>query len=372
MSTTTPAPRRGVRLAFALSFLLNLSLIAVLALVAFLPASSDQPTLTETHYSGEPTASDKVAVIRVGGMLIEGGMTYARSQIEQAAKDKAVKAVVLRIDSPGGTISASEDLYQELIRLRDNTHARYTGTGPKPIVASMGSVAASGGYYIAMPASKVVAERTTITGSIGVFVALPNAAGFAQEHGIKIELVKAGAIKGSGSPFQELSPDERQPWQDIVDHAYDRFLTVVATGRPTLTKDRLVNEKTERMIPKYNDRGEPVLGPDGKPVQHKHVRYRADGGGYTAPKAKELGLIDDITDLPTAVKLAADAAGLTKYRAVQYERQKSLAEQLLGINIQQPAAPVTADRLASALTPKLWYLAPGYEAAGTIAPTPDR
>jgi protease-4 len=366
--STSPAPRRGVRIAFALSFLLNLALIAVLAIVAFLP-SSHQPALTETHYSGEPTAPDKVAVIRISGVLFESALGYPKRQVEQAAKDRAVKAVVLRIDSPGGTITASEDLYQELVRLRDNTHVRYRGTGPKPIVASMGSVAASGGYYVAMPASRVVADSTTITGSIGVFVALPNAAGFAREHGLKIELVKAGAIKGSGTPLQELSPDERQPWQDIVDHAYDRFLTVVATGRPTLTKERLVNEKSERMIPTYNDRGEPILGPDGKPVMHKHVRYRADGGGYTPPRAKELELIDDIADLPAAIKLAAGAAGLTNYRVVLYEREKSLAEQLLGLSIQQPDPPLSADGLASAVTPRLWYLAPGYEAAGTLSAT---
>lgn len=368
MSST---PRHGVRLALALSFLLNLALIAVLALVAFLPSANDS-ALAETHYLGDATATDKVAIIRVSGMLMEGGLSYPRRQIEQAAKDPAVKAVVLRIDSPGGTISASEDLYQELVRLRDNTHARYTGTGPKPIIASMGSVAASGGYFIAMPASKVVAESTTITGSIGVFVALPNASEFAHTHGLKVELVKAGAIKGSGSPFQEMSPDERQPWQDIVDHAYDRFLTVVSTGRPTLTKERLVNEKSERMLPKYNDRGEPILGADGKPVLHKHVRYRADGGGYTPPRAKELELIDDIADLPTAVKLAATSVGLTKYRAVMYEREKTLAEQLLGVSIQQPTAPVSTDNLATVLTPRLWYLAPGYEAAGALAVTPDK
>lgn len=370
--STPAAPRRGVRLALVLSFLLNLTLIVVLALVAFLPASSSEPVLTETHYAGESTATDKVAIIRVAGMLIEGGITYPRMQIEQAAKDKAVKAVVLRVDSPGGTISASEDLYQELIHLRDNTHVRFKGTGPKPIIASMGSVAASGGYYIAMPASKVVAEQTTITGSIGVFAALPNVAEFANKNGVKIELVKAGAIKGGGSPLQELSPDERQPWQDIVDHAYDRFLTVVSTSRPSLTKDRLVNEKTERMIPMYTDKGEPITGPDGKPVLHKHVRYRADGGTYTPPRAKELGLIDDIADLPSAAKLAADAAGLSNYRVIAYERQRGLAELLLGVAIQQPALPISTDSFATAMTPRLWYLAPGFEAAGVLAATPAK
>src|SRR5205823_508360 len=141
---------------------------------------------------GDVGATDKVAVVRIAGVLMEGNTGFAQRQIEQAARDRSVKAVVVRIESPGGTISASEDLYRALTYLSDNANKRYSGTGPKPLVASMGNIAASGGYYIAMPASPVYAESTTITGSIGVFAALPNVSELANKNGIRLEMVKAG------------------------------------------------------------------------------------------------------------------------------------------------------------------------------------
>lgn len=367
----TPDPRtnppRG-RVLLALSLLLNLLLLVGLILALAGPSADDsEPTLYERHYSGEAAAADKVAVVRISGVLLEGMTAYPHRQIERAAKDRAVKAVVVRIDSPGGTISASADLHRALVQLRDDTHPRFRGTGPKPLVASMGSVAASGGYYVAMPARKVVAEPTTITGSIGVFAALPNVAELANQNGVRVELVKAGAIKAGGSPFQPLFPDERQPWQDMVDHAYDQFLAVVAEGRPGLTKERLAGEKVERRAPKYDDKGNPIRGPDGNPVLLTTTRYRADGGTYTPPQAKDLGLIDDVGTLPDAVRLAAESAGLTRYRAVTYERQKGLAELLLGVDARSPVMPLSAEALASSACPRFWYLTPGYEVQALLS-----
>src|SRR6185437_6584976 len=121
-------------------------------------SSSNTSDVIEKHYSGERSADSKVAIVRVAGVLMEGQTAFALHEIERAAKDKNVKAVVVRIDSPGGTISASEDLHRALVQLRDNTHTRFEGTGKKPLVASMGSIAASGGYYVATPAGKIVAE----------------------------------------------------------------------------------------------------------------------------------------------------------------------------------------------------------------------
>src|SRR5205085_6602089 len=128
-------------------------------------------------------------------------------------RDPKVKAVVLRINSPGGTIGASEDIHRELTRLRTGQHPRFPEAKPKPLIASMGAIAASGGYYIAMPAEKVFAEKTTLTGSIGVLAALPNVSGLGNKDGVRVELVKAGGIKGRGDPLRELTPAERQPWQ---------------------------------------------------------------------------------------------------------------------------------------------------------------
>src|SRR5581483_8943476 len=172
--------RRGVRglgVLLVLSLLANIALAALLVLALAGPSQDSGPALAERHYAGDRDAADKVAVVRISGVLMDGTIGYPLRQIEQAAKDPAVKAVVVRINSPGGTVTASEDLHRALTELRDNTHPRFRGTGPKPLVASMGDLAASGGYYVAMPARKVVAEPTTITGSIGVFAALPNVSG---------------------------------------------------------------------------------------------------------------------------------------------------------------------------------------------------
>ncbi len=357
---------RGLGLLLVLSLLANLAFVAVLVLTVVGPSEPAGGGLIERHYSGEPDAADKVAVVRITGVLMDGSIDNALRQIERAARDPAVKAVVVRINSPGGTISASEGLHRALTQLRDNTHTRFQGTAPKPLIASMGDIAASGGYYVAMPARTVLAEPTTITGSIGVFAALPNVSDFTKEHGIKLILIKAGDLKAGGSPLQSLSPAERQPWQDLVSHAYDRFLTVVSEGRG-IPRERLVGEKAERSVPKYDDKGNPLTGPDGKPEMIRVARYRADGAIYTPPQAKELGLIDEVATLPEAIRQAAQAAGLTHYRGVVYDRKKSLVEQLVGVDIRQRSAPLTADVLASATTPKVWYLAPGYEIAAVLA-----
>ena len=194
---------------------------------------------------------------------------------------------------------------------------------------------------------------------------------FAKENGIKLILIKAGDLKAGGSPLQTLSPEERQPWQDLVDHAYDRFLTVVAEGRG-IPRERLVGEKTERVVPKYDDKGNPLKGTDGKPEVVRIARYRVDGGIFTPPQAKELGLIDDVATLPTAVRLAAEAAGLTRYRSVIYDRQKSLVEQVLGVDIRQSSDPLSVDSLASAAAPRVWYLTPGHEMAAAVTSAGER
>lgn len=367
----SPAPpsRIGLRgVVLVLSLFVNLALAVALVLALTRPTEPSD-SLTERHYAGDTGAADKVAVVRIAGVLMEGNTGFAHRQIEQAARDRAVKAVVVCIDSPGGTISASEDLHRALVELRDNTSKRYTGRGPKPLVASMGTIAASGGYYIAMPASPVYAESTTITGSIGVFAALPNVSELANKNGVRVEMVKAGDIKGGGSPFQPFTPEDRQPWQDMVDHAYDRFLAVVAAGRPTLSKERLVNEKSVRQVPRYDPRGLPVKDDKGKPILVSNTRYRADGGSFTPPQALELQLIDGIADLPSAAEAAAKAAQLSRYRVVTYERPKALVEQLLSLESRSPQQVLSADAIGSAAAPRLWYLSPHFELAIVVAPS---
>lgn len=362
--TTADRPRRRYGRLLLVSLVLNVLLAVVLLWPS---ATEDGPAVTETHLYGPRTAADKVAVVRAEGPLVEGFDRHILRQIEKAGRDGKVKAVVVRIDSPGGTIGASEDIHRELTRLRAGQHPRYTDWAAKPVVASMGSIAASGGYYIAMPAQKVFAETPALTGSIGVFASLPNVAELANRNGVHMELIKAGGIKGSGSPFHSLTPQERQPWQDMVDEAYDQFLGVVARGRPGLTKEQLRSEpviRKEAFV--YDDKGNIRKDGAGQPLRTPVERFRADGGTFTATEAQRFGLIDAIGLLEDAVAEAASAAGLSEYRVVTYERPPTLLTELLGLRTSPAGVPDLA-QLAKGLTPRVWYLAPQCEVSGILA-----
>ena len=234
----------------------------------------------------------------------------------------------------------------------------------------MGSLAASGGYYVAVAGKPISAERTTITGSIGVFAALPNVAGWMKDNGVKLELVKAGSIKASGSFFHSLSPEERQTWQDTVDNAYDVFLGVIAENRPNLTPKHMRDDIViDRLIDERDEKGNPKKDAAGKPVQVRYTRTLADGGTYTAAEAQKFGLIDHVDDLPGVIRASAAAAGLTSFKAVVYDRTPSWLERLTGLSVRsQPAIPDLRE-ISATLTPRLWYLAPSAD-GGLLTPAP--
>lgn len=372
-----PSTRRRLRgcllslAVFLLLMSLALNLVFVLGYTGAIgdPLSTEPETVHEQFYLGDPNARDKIAVVRVSGVISESGIVYPVRQLRAAAADKRVKAVVLRVDSPGGTVTASDELYQCIVNVRDNTGRRFPGTAAKPVSVSMGGLAASGGYYIAVAGHPIVAEKTTITGSIGVFAALPNVADLAKNNGVKLELVKAGTMKASGSFFHKLEPDERQTWQDTVDSAYDEFLAVIAKGRPALTPEALRTQVViEKQVPERDDKGNPKIE-KGNPVMVKYTRVRADGGTFTAAQAQQFGLIDGVEDLPAAVRSAANRAGLSHFKAVVYEKPQSLVEMLTGVSIKKPATLIDPPDLSTALTPRLWYLAPTAD-AGLLAPNP--
>jgi protease-4 len=364
-----PAKRRfGCLLPLALilfvSLLLNLYLALVWVGALANPLSTDTHGVTERFLLGDEEATDKVAVVRVEGVISDGTIGYPIRQLERAAKDKRVKAVVLRIDSPGGTVTASEELYQNIINLRDATGRRFKSSGAKPVAVSMGGLAASGGYYIATAGRPISAERTTITGSIGVFAALPNVSELGQKHGVRVEMVKAGGIKAAGSFFHALSQEERQTWQDTVDNAYDVFLGVIASGRPGLTREALRSEVVvNRDVDKRDEKGNPVVE-KGERVKVKYTRVRADGGTFTSEEAVRLKLIDKVEDLPAAIRAAASSAGISSFKAVVYDRPATLFDTLTGGRLAVPTQPFD---LSNSLTPRLWYLTPSAD-GGILIP----
>lgn len=351
------------------SLALNVLLICGGYFLRSLTASdTESANLRERVVAGSPSAADKVAIVRIDGTIIETQLGFAHRQIEDAQDDDAVKAVVVRIDSPGGTITASDDLYRRLVRLRDGSPAQSPhGKSPrKPLVVSMGSLAASGGYYVAMPASepfdvaakKIFAERTTITGSIGVYAAFPNVEDLARKNGVSLEMIRAGDVKGSGSLFYRMTPQERQPWADMVSHAYQQFIEVVELGRPKL-QGRLTAELfPPKTIPVVDDRGNPVKDEGGQVKTTTYTRKLADGGIFTADEALQWGLIDAIGTLEDAAAEAARQAQLRTYRVIRYERPPTLMSLLIG---SSSARAPNFGRLAGVLSPRLWYLAPGAE-----------
>jgi protease-4 len=369
-SRSTPPPRGGgsgcLGVAFTLSFILNLFLLGILGIgllgligIAALGTGESVIPLREKVYSGSSTATNKVAVIKLEGPIMEGLLGFVNRQIDTAAEDSNVKAVVLRVESPGGSITASDDLHRRLTLLRDGNPEKKTTTAKPNLIVSMGNVAASGGYYISMPAKTLYAERTTMTGSIGVYAAFPNISELAKTYGVSMDIIKRGDVKASGSMFKKMRPEERQVWDDMIGHAYNQFIEVVETGRPTL-KGKLL----EPVI----DEERTIKDEDGKDTKFHYVRRRADGGIYTSDEALKYDLIDKIGYLEDAIADVKKMAGLSDdCKVITYEKPFSLTDSFGAFQASESSSRLDLNRLASGLTPRIWYLAPGSEMAGFVA-----
>ena len=227
----------------------------------------------------------------VGVLRIEGTINDSHERIrdlKQFAESSGVKAVVVRIESPGGGVAATQEIYEEIEKLKKK----------KPVIASLGGVAASGGYYIASACDQVVANPGTITGSIGVIMELGNIEELMRKLGLQGYSVKSGPHKDIGSPMRPLSPEGRAILQALVDNVHAQFVGAVAKGR------RMPTEK---------------------------VRELADGRVYSGEQAKALGLVDLMGNLEDAIDLAAKRVGIKGTPQVIYAQgaEKSWWERLL-------------------------------------------
>lgn len=352
---------------FALSVILNLGLVLVLCIgctglfFSGLGGAGDLTSITLTEKTVHGSGKDKIAILQFDGVILDGTLGYIHKQIEQAAKDNAVKAVVLRINSPGGSITASDDLYRRLTELRDgNTKKKYAA---KPLVVSMGSLAASGGYYMALPGDYLYAERTTLTGSIGVYASFPNLAGPAEKYEFGFNTIKAGDIKDSGAMFKKMSDAEWAVWQSMINQAYIQFTDLVVERRQASLKPKSPIEKFPYKA---------VVVPGNKldrPIPENLQRNLADGGIWTAAEALDHGLIDAVGTLDDATTKARQLAAIGEdARVIQYDRQKTLSEALLGANQRKPGlVGLRGADLSRAMTPRLWALMPGADTAGLVA-----
>ncbi|MCH7847480.1 MAG: signal peptide peptidase SppA [Planctomycetes bacterium] len=249
--------------------------------------------LTETVVLEDPGAesSDKIALIQITGMIADadrpGLLTKGENPVSRlveslhkAAKDSKIKAIVLRINSPGGTVTASDVVYREIQHFKRTTK--------KPVVVLMSDLATSGGYYIACAGDEIIAHPTTITGSIGVIIQTFNFSEGMRRIGIKADAITSGPNKAAGSPFEPMPPEHRALLQGLVDEFYDNFVAIVTESRPNLSPADL--------------------------------KWITDGRVVTGRRAAEVGLIDSTGDLRDAFEAAKRRAGLTAAKLVKYHR----------------------------------------------------
>ncbi len=222
--------------------------------------------------------ADKVALVKLEGLLITAEPVV--EELNEYAEDSSVKAIVLRIDSPGGGVVVSQEIYNAV------KNARKEG---KKVVASMGTVAASGGYYVAAAADRIVANPGTLTGSIGVKMEFANIEKLLEKIGVKGMVVKAGEYKDVGSPFREMSEQEKKLLQDVIDDVHSQFIKAVAEGRN---------------------------------MQEAEVRAIADGRIFTGRQALDLKLVDQLGDLADSIKVAGELVGIRGKPRVIEKRKK--------------------------------------------------
>lgn len=306
---------------FLIVSIIVLGLVGLYA-AAFFLAGSGSAAVSEydEQVVKEGSTADKIAMINVVGEIFSDaeGMSEGASdtnivtQLDRAAEDPSVKALIVNLETPGGGLVPSDVIYRKVKKIKQD----------KPVVALMGDVAASGGYYIAAGANEIVAHPATLTGSIGAIVMLPNLEEAADKVGVSVTIFKSGAFKDAGSPFRALTADEQAYFQRLIDEAYGDFVAVVAEGRK---------------------------------IEPDRVRQIADGRVYSGKQAKELGLVDRLGDLDLAfarAKKLGDAPGAT---LVRYSNPAGF-EDLLGLSTKLSKTQTLKKELGLQRRPGAAYL----------------
>ena len=334
----------GVATFCFLSFFLFFATIVGLA--GALNDASESALVLEETISGDETAPGKIVVLPIEGVIETDEYGFLREAIDCIADDERVRGVVLRINSPGGTIAGSDYYYTLLKDLKAELDV--------PIIASMGDVAASGGYYIATAADQIFAERSTLTGSIGVIVSMYDASELCEKVGVASTPVVSGPMKGMGDFMKKPTQEETAVWQALVDESYEQFLDVVRAGRPWYRGEN--GENTEN---KENGESSEIAETAVAEERDAELRRVADGRIYTAKQAKDLRLIDEIGFLDDAIDAAIEAAGLTQETAevVRYEELESWTS-ALGLSALTKRSEPLEKALDSVATPRGYYIIP--------------
>ena len=285
-----PSDRRG----YVKTILTLMSILFLAGCTCFsIPLMQREGKLEETVVSGK--GKDKILLVDISGVISskEQGrglfgerasmVSRVREELEKASKDERVRGVILRLNTPGGTITASDIIYQEIKRFKRERNL--------PVVACMMELATSGGYYVATAADTIVAHPTTVTGSLGAIAIKFNAEGLMEKIGIEDETIMAGDKKDLFSPLRPLTEEERVIIQDMLNEFHQRFISLIAENRKTLSLEQV------------------------KPL--------ADGRVYTADQALKNGLVDEVGYLDDVIEMVKGKAGLEKAKVVMYHRPYS-------------------------------------------------
>jgi protease-4 len=251
--------------------------VAGIVLLISVVITSSIPSETEivTHGSGE-----KIAVVEVYGIISSSIET--NRQLKEYADDHSIRAILVHVDSPGGGVVASQEIYEQIKDVRD---------GGKPVVVSMGALAASGGYYIACGATRIVANRGTLTGSIGVIAEFLQLREALDKLGIDVRIIKSGRLKDAGSPVREMTGEDEQYFQSLMDEVHHQFAEVVVEERE---------------------------------LEEGRVMELADGRVFTGEDALAKGLVDTIGTFEDAVRIAAEISGIEGEPALLRERKRKV------------------------------------------------
>lgn len=258
-------------------------------------------------------AGARLGVVRVEGLIV--GSEDLVGWIGELERDDSVKGVLLRIDSPGGVVAPSQEVYAAVRRLAER----------KPVIASMGAVAASGGYYVAAAAQEIVANPSTLTGSIGVRMELLNIRALAEKVGLSQTLITSGEMKGAGTPFREMSPREREYLTAVVMDMHDQFVNDIAQARG---------------------------------MEREQVAALADGRAFTGRQAQGLGLVDHLGGMEEAMDLLRERCGLIGETPVLEGpvEEKSLLLRVLSAAIIEPASEAVTEMTSAISAPRWVFL----------------
>jgi len=274
-----------------------------LGIVAFFFAASVMGGFMQDRWQ---TSNSEIALVHVNGILMDS--TEIIRQLSKYRRDPKIKAIIIRIDSPGGAVAPAQEIYDEINKIKDSQ---------KIVYASLGSVAASGGYYIACAADYVLASPGTLTGSIGAIMAFNNMEELAKKIGVKPAVIKSGAFKDSGSPLRAMEPEERKLLQNVVDDVHQQFVQAVSLGR-NLPEDE--------------------------------VKLFADGRVMTGKQALEFKLIDEFGGLEKTKELVGKKLGIVGHPSVIEEKENVpfmdwLMQTAVSKNITQTFLPASGPRL---------------------------